>query len=248
MKAVMLAAGLGSRLGKDGDFPRKVMLEFGGKSLLARHVRILRHLGVSELVMGVGYNAHMIDEEIRRIGAGDFVRTMTNPDYAEGAITTLWTLRDEIAAGAPILMMDGDVLYDHRLLARLIESPHADSLLFDREIEPGEEPVKICLAGGAIVDFHKQPTEPHDSYGEWVGFTRFSPEMAGRIPDYAAPYIERGETDRIYEIAIRDLLLDVPRGTFEIVEITGLPWIEIDFEEDVAKAEADILPALEEIG
>ena len=50
-------------------------------------------------------------------------------------------------------MMDGDVLYDRRLMAELVNCPHANALLFDQNIEPGEEPVKICLSGDTIVDF-----------------------------------------------------------------------------------------------
>lgn len=245
MKAVMLAAGLGSRLDKSGDFPPKVLLRFGGITLLERHVRILRHLGVSELVIGLGYRAEMIEAELERIGANGFVRTVENPDFALGAITTLWALREELCSGQPILMMDGDVLYDQRLMGRLVASPLENCLLFDRRIEPGEEPVKICLAKGVIVDFGKKPAIPHDAFGEWVGFTRFSADQARRIPDFAAPYIQRGETGQIYEVAVRDLLVAAPPDAFGIEDITGLPWIEIDFPADVDLAEKEILPQLQ---
>tara|TARA_B100000676_G_scaffold292244_1_gene327683 strand:- start:1234 stop:1983 length:750 start_codon:yes stop_codon:yes gene_type:complete len=245
MKAVMLAAGLGSRLGKDEGFPPKVLLRFDGVSLLERHIRILAHVGVDELVIGVGYNREMIEEELLQIGAGDFVRTVFNPDFALGAITTLWSLREECQSGQPIVMMDGDVLYDQRLLKQLVDGERENCLLFDSNIEPGEEPVKVCLSNGEIVDFGKAPTIAHDRFGEWVGFTRFSADQAALIPGYVAPYIERGETDRIYEFAIRDQLVDADAGLFGIADITGVPWIEIDFQEDVDEATAYILPRLE---
>ena len=245
MKAIMLAAGLGSRMGQDGGFPPKVLLRFGGVSLLERHIRILKSLNISELVIGVGYNEDMIHEELERIGAGSFVRTITNPDFALGAITTLWSVREECQAGGPIVMMDGDVLYDQSLMARLVNGGEEDCLLFDSDIEPGEEPVKICLSGDTIVDFGKMPEIAHDRFGEWVGFTRFSAEQAARIPHYVAPYIERGETGQIYEVAIRDQLIDADPSVFKIADITGQPWIEIDFPEDVENAEREILPRLE---
>lgn len=245
MKAVMLAAGLGSRMGQDGDFPPKVLLRFGGVSLLERHIRILRSLNISELVIGVGYNEDMIHAELKRIGANEFVRTITNPDFALGAITTLWSVRDECTAGEPIMMMDGDVLYDQRLLARLVNGADENCLLYDSDIEPGEEPVKICLSGETIVDFGKTPSNAHDRFGEWVGFTRFSAAQAARIPTYVEPYISRGETGQIYEVAIRDQLIDAAPGEFTIADITGHPWIEIDFQEDAENAERVILPKLE---
>ncbi len=241
----MLAAGLGSRMGEDDGFPPKVLLRFDGMSLLERHIRILKHVGIAELVIGVGYNAGMIEAELQKIGAGSFVRTILNPDYRLGAITTLWSLREECARGGPILMMDGDVLYDQRLMSRLVNNSSENCLLFDRNIEPGEEPVKICLAGGRIVDFGKTPSIAHDEFGEWVGFTRFSETQAARIPQYVAPYIDRGEKDRIYEVAIRDQLIEADADTFGIVDISGLPWVEIDFPEDVKMAENQVLPRLE---
>jgi choline kinase len=245
MKAVMLAAGLGSRLDRGSGFPPKVLLKFDGISLLERHIRVLKNIGITQLVIGVGYNANLILEEIKRIGAGNFVETVFNPDYELGAITTLWTLRHECASGEPFIMMDGDVLYDRRLLAALLDDPHPNLLLFDHNIEPGEEPVKICLSGGSIVDFGKKPTVAHDTFGEWVGFTKFSAAEGKALVQYAELYISRGDTGQIYEVAIRDRLVDVEPQTYWICDISGLPWIEIDFQADIAAATHEILPNLE---
>jgi choline kinase len=96
-----------------------------------------------------------------------------------------------------------------------------------------------------IVDFGKTPVIAHDRFGEWVGFTRFSAEQANRIPEYVAPYIKRGETGQIYEVAIRDQLIDADPNIYKIADITGQPWIEIDFPEDVENAEQKIMPRLE---
>lgn len=246
MKAIMLAAGVGARLGQGDDAAPKVLLKFGGKTLLERHVDILRSLGVSELVMGVGHQAERLEAAIAEIGAGDFVRTVLNPRYKLGPITTLWALRDELVTDAPVMLMDADVLYDYRMIERLIDAPAANCFLMDRDVEPGEEPVKLCMRGDRLVDFHKQPTEPHDYYGEWIGFLKLSPEMAARVPGATEVHVDRGEETALYEVAIRDLLLADDTGAFGVEDVTGLPWIEIDFMEDVARAEAEILPQLVE--
>lgn len=244
MKAIMLAAGVGARLGQGEDFAPKVLLKFGGKTLLERHVDILRSVGVTELVMGIGHQAEMLEAAIAKIGAGDFIRTVLNPNYKMGPITTLWALRDELITDEPVMLMDADVLYDYRMIERLMESPVANCFLMDRDVEPGEEPVKLCMRGDRLVDFHKQPTEAHDYYGEWIGFLKLSPEMAGKVPAATKVYVDRGEETALYEIAIRDLLLADTDGAFGVEDVTGLPWIEIDFMEDVARAEAEILPQL----
>jgi choline kinase len=131
------------------------------------------------------------------------------------------------------------------MMQRLIDSPVANCFLMDRDVEPGEEPVKLCMRGDRLVDFHKQPTEAHDYYGEWIGFLKLSPAMAGRVPGATRPYVESGQESSLYEVAIRDLVLADREGAFGIEDVTGLPWIEIDFMADVARAEAEILPHLE---
>ena len=137
-----------------------------------------------------------------------------------------------------------DVLYDSRLMARLVGSACPDSLLLDRAIEPGDEPVKLCIRDGRIVDFRKQPTEPHDFHGESVGFFRFTPDTAAELADRTQHYVSSGRRATEYEEPIRDMLMQSAPGRFGFEDITGLPWTEIDFPEDIVKATA-LLPALQ---
>jgi choline kinase len=57
-------------------------------------------------------------------------------------------------------------------------------------------------------------------------------------------YVADGRTGMEHEEPVRDMILEHPPGTFGFVDATGLPWIEIDFAEDVARAKAEILPRL----
>ena len=121
MKVVMLAAGIGARLGfAPAKHPAKVLLRFGGKTLLQYHIENFRRLGIDELVLGVGHHHQDIGQEIANLGAQDFVRTVFNENYEEGNIVTSWTLRDELDCGDSVLLMDADVLYDEDMLDRLI--------------------------------------------------------------------------------------------------------------------------------
>jgi choline kinase len=245
MKAVMLAAGIGSRLGSDtAKPPPKVLLRFGGKSLLEYHLENLKRLCIDELVLGVGYNHEDIEREIIALGAQDFVRTVFNEDYREGNIVTLWTLRDELRCGDPVLLMDADVLYDEELLERLINASHGNCLLLDRDFEPGNEPVKICVRDGEIVEFRKWLSTGFDYCGESVGMFKLSSDAAHLIIAQTELYLDQGRRHEPYEETIRDVLLTSPRSTFAFEDITGLPWIEIDFAADVARAETEILPRI----
>jgi choline kinase len=245
MKAIILAAGIGSRLGfPAAEHPPKVLLRFGGKSLLQYHIEILKRCGIDELVLGVGYRHQDIEREIDALRARDFVRTVFNEDFEEGNIVTLWTLRNELCCGEPVLLMDADVLYDEELVERLVDSLHQNCLLLDRGFDPGEEPVKICVRDGEIVEFRKWSSAEFDFCGESVGFFKLSAKAARKIIAQTELYLRQGRHHEPYEEAIRDVLLTSPRGVFAFEDITGMAWTEIDFAADVKRAKAEILPRI----
>ena len=245
MKVVMLAAGIGARLGFAATKqPAKILLRFGGKSLLHYHIEILQRQGVDELVLGVGYHHQDIDQEIADLGAQDFVRTVYNQNYDEGNIVTLWTLRDELDCGEPVLLMDADVLYDDDLIMRLINSHHQNCFLLDRDFEAGDEPVKLCIRDGIIIEFRKWLSAEFDFCGESVGFFKLSADMVKKLIVQTGHYIRLGRRQEPYEEAIRDVLLTSPRAAFAFEDITGSPWIEIDFAADIERANTEVLPRI----
>jgi choline kinase len=243
MKVALLAAGVGRRLDPSGNAPPKALLRFAGDSLLKRHLDILVEFGLVDVTVVVGHRAAEVERELAAIGATDLVRTPFNPDYRTSSLLSLWTLREVFAAGEPVLYMDADVLYDRRLLARLLESPHDDCLLIDRGAPPSEECLKVCIEDGRVVEFHKRiHATSYDEWAEWVGFARFSPASARQLVGAIRRYVESGRTEVIYEEPMRDVILASER--FGCVDSAGLPWIEIDFPEDLERARTEIQPRL----
>ena len=234
---ILLAAGIGNRLGDAHEGP-KVLLDFDGRSLIERHLDALEANDIDDIVVTVGYEAATLQQAL-----GGRAGTIHNPDYRKGSLVSLWVQRDRLRAGKPVLLMDGDVLYDSRMIERLLGAEGDAVIMVDRELEPGDEPVKVCFRDGVMVDFRKRPEHAHDWHGESVGFFRFSAEQAATLADACEPYIAAGRYDVEYEEAIRDMLLANPAG-FTHVDVTDLPWTEIDFPEDVDKAREVILPLL----
>ena len=241
-RVLILAAGRGLRMGVEG--PPKALLQFGGGSLLTRHLRILETCGVSDVTITIGYCAADVRAQVDRHEPNGGVTLIENPLFHQGSMVSLWHGREVLRSGAPVVLMDGDVLYDRRLMMRLLASTYETVFLLDREIEAGEEPVKLCINDGRIVDFHKRPQVPHEWHGESVGFFRFSPESAAELADRVEGHVAAGRTDLEYEEAIREMVLARQDNGFGFEDITGLPWIEIDFPEDVRRAEAVVLPQL----
>jgi choline kinase len=221
--AILLAAGVGRRLGGAHEGP-KVLLDFDGRSLIERHLDALEANGIDDIVVTVGHEAARLRAKI-----GERAGAVHNPDYREGSLVSLWVQRDRLRAGKPVLLMDGDVLYDSRMIERLLSADGEAVIMVDRELVMG--------------DFRKIPEHAHDWHGESVGFFKFSAEQAAALADACEPYIASGRRNVEYEEAIRDMLLANP-GSFTHVDVTDLPWTEIDFPEDVAKAREVVLPRL----
>ena len=245
--AVLLAAGRGARLaGAAGGLP-KCLLELGGRSLLARHLTALEQVGVRQLTIGVGFRREAIEAALEAGNSDLAVTLVENERFERGSVVTLWTLRDALARGEDVLLMDADVLCDQRLLARLQTSAHSSCILIDRDFEPGDEPVKACVRGGRPVELRKRPDPalgPFDLVGESVGFFRCTADVAKLLVAAAERYVRGERLDQPHEEALRDVLLAAPEA-FGYEDITGLPWVEIDFPADVTRARAAILPRLQ---
>ena len=224
-----------------------MLLAFDGRTLLDRRLAALAACGIEHVSVTVGHQADRIRAEVARLDPPLDVRFVENPRYREGSLVSLAVQREVLTGGRPVLVMDGDVLHDARMVARLWESGAENTLLMDPELEPGDEPVKVCLRAGRIVDFRKRPDDPGERHGESVGFFRLSPQTAAELSARCDEKIAGGGASLEYEEALRDLMLADPAGgpgRWGVAEVGDLPWTEIDFEEDVATARDRILPLL----
>ena len=246
MKAIILAAGVGRRLGGVTHRP-KSLLSFNGRSLMQRHIDNLAELGIKRICLCLGYEREQILQHIRPPSSVE-VSSRFNPDFREGSMISLWSMREDFEGQEDVIVMDADVLYERAILERLTTNEHSNVALLDQDFADGEEPVKICLRGSEIVEFRKAlPANlDYQTIGESVGFFRFSPSMGSALINCATDYLNKGLRDAPCEEAIRDIFLENP-SQFIAEDITGLRWIEIDFPEDVERAEKDILPAVDNL-
>lgn len=244
--AIILAAGRGSRLAEHNpERLPKCLMEFGGRSLLARHLDLLYRFGINSVDLVVGYEARHIIDHVATLDSRPDVAYHFNPRYKLGSALSLWAAEETMLAGGEVLVMDADVLYHPAILQRLVDSPIENCFLLDRNFEPGDEPVKIALHDGRIVDFRKVLPEglEYDSLGESVGFFKFGARAAECINAECARFEAEGLADAPHEEALRNTLLTCPLA-FGFEDISGLPWVEIDFPEDVVQARENILPAI----
>jgi choline kinase len=239
MKAVILAAGVGKRLYPVTQHRPKCLIDIGGRSLLSRYLEQLAALGIRQTVIVVGHKQEMIREAVAANSYGMSVRFLVNEQFHRGSISSLWEARTEL--NDDVVVMDADVLFHPEILRRLVKSSFSSCLLMDDTVKQETEECMVVVEGGRVIALTKRMPERYDLAGEGVGFLRVGKQDVERIVDSLTPYIDRGEWNMEYEDALKEFFAEVKVG-FE--RIGGLPWIEIDFAEDVARAERDIVPKL----
>jgi choline kinase len=250
MRAIILAAGRGIRLQlpEDSQLP-KCLLRFNGMTLLERHLRMLKFAGVEDVVLALGFRHELVEAELDRLDWAPRPEIVLNMNFELGSVLTVHTVADALTRGGDILLMDADVLYDQRILAALVAGTKpVNRLLIDRDFEAGDEPVKLCIQNGVPIELRKQLAADlkFDTIGESVGFFRFEQAGARRLAALVAGYVDDGRSQMPHEEAVRDLLKERSQ-VLEVSDVTGFPWIEIDFPIDVVRATQEVLPQLQPI-
>jgi choline kinase len=247
MRAIILAAGRGMRLQQpeEEQLP-KCLLRFGGRTLLERHLLLLEHAGVHEVVLALGFRRELVEAELDRLDWRPRPEIVVNAQFELGSVLTVHTCAEAMTRGGDVLLMDADVLYHEGIMKALVAGQKpVNRLLIDREFEAGDEPVKVCVREGVPVELRKQVAAglQYDTIGESVGFFRFDPGAARRLATLVAGYVNSGRANLPHEEAVRDLLLERTQ-IFDIADVSGLAWIEVDFPADLTRAAREVLPLL----
>jgi choline kinase len=243
VRAIILAAGVGWRLKPHTEATPKCLLEIGGKTLLRRYLEAFATLGIAEAILVVGYLKEQVVAEASRGPAQVRVRIVENDRYTRGNILSLWQAREEF--DGDVVIMDADVLYPRELLARLLATPDGNAIAVDEQFQDTGEEQKVVCEDGWVVEVSKKigPQDPRVR-GEAIGMLRLSAEAAEILRGILEEFIETGKDSLEYEDAFRELAGEVPIG---VVEVGDLPWIEIDFQEDLERARETILPRVDRL-
>jgi len=239
MKAVILAAGVGKRLWPVTQHRPKCLIEVGGQTLLSRYLASLATVGVKRAAIVVGYKQEMIRAAVEANSFGVRVEFLVNEHFHRGSISSLWIART--ALDDDVLIMDADVLFHREILRRLVRSAYPNALLMDDSVKQTGEECMVVAEGGRVVALTKMMPSRYDQAGEGVGFLKVRHADTPHVVASLRTFVDRDAWQMEYEDALIGFFREVKVG-YEV--IGGLPWTEIDFPQDVEKAEREILPKL----
>lgn len=236
MKAIILAAGMGSRIRPMTDNCPKCLLKVGGKTILEMMLSHIQRCGINEVVFVLGY----LQDQVR-----DYVKTafpkldatyLVNDDYSttNTGYSLMLALRE--TKGSAFVKFDADVVFDEEILRRLIDSEYENCLCIDKNIQLDAEEIKVTIEGDNKVVKVSKSVRPVDAVGESIGIEKINGHTAERLlAELQQNMLDVENHQNYYEDAYERLIAKaVP---FHALDISGLRWTEIDTHEDFAMAE-----------
>ncbi|MDE7264534.1 MAG: phosphocholine cytidylyltransferase family protein [Anaeroplasmataceae bacterium] len=230
MKALILAAGLGSRLAPITDHCPKSMVPVNGKPILFKQIENLHENGITDITIISGYKAEVLEEAVSSNFSGiQFIRSV---DYANTNNMYSAYLAKDILKGEAFLMMNADVFYDASVIQELLACPYENAIV----VEIGkyiEESMKVTESNGVLSHISKQ-ISPEEALGVSIDVYKFSPSAGEVFFKKCREYIEDKTELKLWsEVALHDVLGEV---NFKACPLKGR-WLEIDNHDDLAAAE-----------
>jgi len=234
MKAIILSAGQGSRLGHLVDDRPKCLIEFNGRSLLDRQLDTLEACGVHEAVVVTGFHDELVNEAIARRSGGPDVRTVFNPFYKVADNTgSLFMARQELCGDC--MVWNGDTLVSRELMRRVVGNDRAGiCVTIDRKPSYDEDDMKVVEEGGRLESIGKRIARGVNA--ESIGLLAFRSGGAEQFRDAIDRAMRTPEGTTIWYLRVIHHLAQ--NGEVWTLDIAGEEWGEVDFPADVENAQA----------
>jgi CTP:phosphocholine cytidylyltransferase-like protein len=236
--AIILAAGLGTRLKPITDSDPKCLTVVNGTPILLNALGALASAGVKECTIVTGYMAGAVERAVGGFHSGMKVRHVLNALYAEtNDMYSLWLARDALEEGA--LVIEGDVFLRLRLLSEADRAMGPKSYYFAGLYDGRKNEIRIVTSGERGVlsievlrGGKSGPTGRNVFFS--AGFLAVQPELGARLSRWLSEYAARGEVNVLFDDV---LAAHVPESGLFLYEISQRDWVEVDTLQDLQRAE-----------
>lgn len=228
MKALILAAGMGTRLRPITDFKPKCMVEVNGVPIIFKQLDNLIQNGIKDITVVAGYKADMLKNALNK--NYPFVDVIVNYEYETTNNMYSAYLARSSYAGKEFLLMNGDVFFDESVIAELLKEQYVDSIVVEKGVF-FEESMKVKFNKGRITEISKQIPK-NEAYGVSIDVYKFSAEGSRIFFNKIIEYVEiKKDLIQWTEVALNEILSEVK---FTPCPLKGR-WIEIDDFNDLKK-------------
>lgn len=235
--AVILAAGIGSRLSPLTDNCAKSLLPVGGSVVLERMIRNCLSCGISQFVLVLGHRAEEIKQFVDKTFRGIRVTFVINDRYRDTNTGYSLMLASSAVGTSEFIKFNADLVFDTQILRNLADSNLPNVLCIDRNIALADEQVKVIADDQLRVLGIGKRVEPALALGESIGIEKISAVTGPLLfAELRQMMDDPLQSQAYYEAAYERL---VEKGIpFHALDITGLNWTEIDTAQDFEAANA----------
>lgn len=234
MKAIILSAGQGSRLGHLVDDRPKCLIDFNGRTLLDRQLDTLEANGVHEAVVVTGFHDELVNQAIAKRSGGPSVRTIFNPFFKVADNTgSLFMAREELSGDC--LVWNGDTLVSRELMQRVVANGQSGiCVTIDRKESYDEDDMKVVEGGGRLKAIGKRISGGVNA--ESIGLLAFRARGAEQFREAIEQAMRTPEGTTIWYLRVIHHLAQ--NDEVWTLDIKGEEWGEVDFPADVDAARA----------
>ena len=241
MKAVILAAGQGTRIRSvHGERP-KCLIEVDDATILDHQLEALYKAGVTDVAMVVGYEKEQIISHLRgrELGHAQRIHFIENPAFAiTNNIYSLW-LALEWLRGDSFVVLNADVIFDSEVLDRAVRTNAPISMIVDPSWR--DETMKVMIHGDRIIQMSKKIPREQFS-GTYIGITIFSKEIQAQFFSKMTTVISAGRVNEFFNVAVQELVDEGVHVGYTSTD--GMAWAEIDDPTDLSFAQQNVFPQL----
>lgn len=226
MKAILLAAGVGTRISRYiNEIPKSTVDLGAGERLIAYTARTLRAKGVDEIAVVVGYRHQLVREALD----GHDVTYFVNPFFkVTNSVASLWFARELLAGD--VLVMNADTFLEEAIVDMLLAEERSPVMLGDSSRPYDQMDYKLGCEGGTICAYGKE-LRPTDTDMEYVGAAKIAARDVERFRERLEAMVDASMNERWWEDVLYEMssdgLLDV-----HVRDVAGSFWAEVDYVED----------------
>ena len=236
MKAIILAAGVGSRIRPLTDNCPKSLLKIGDKTILEMMITHLQDCDIDEIIFVTGYLENQIKEYVEKNFPTIKAHFVLNKKYAETNTGFSLLLTKELVQDSDFIKFDADVVFDQEILKKLIACQYENALCIDKNIDLDAEEIKVIIDDENKILKASKTVDPKKAVGESIGIEKIGKNTAKILFKELEEMMKDEKNHQEYYEAAYERLIE--KGiNFHALDITGSKWVEIDTKEDFDLAE-----------
>lgn len=241
MKAVILAAGQGTRIRSvHGEHP-KCLIEVDQTTILDHQLEALSMAGINEVAIVVGYEKEQIADHVRsqELSYSQRIHFIENPAFViSNNIYSLWLAIDWLR-GDSFIVLNADVIFDPAILNSAVQPYAPISMIVDPLWR--DETMKVIIEGDRVIRMSKRISQ-EEFCGTYIGITVFSKSIQNRFFRKLSSLIDADRVNDFFNIAVQELADEGVRVGYTSTD--GLSWAEIDDPLDLTFAQQSVFPNL----